>query len=1114
MISIFRNMRRWWLLSFPLVALYGQSDLATVTGVVTDPTLAVVPAVTIAIRNAGTNITRTTRTNEAGYFTVTDLPPGSYDLAAEKQGFRTYREVGIVLQVGQTLRSDVRLSVGEVNESVNVVAQAAALNTENGAIKGDVISETEIHDLPLNGRNFTDLAFLVPGVLPAAQGGQGTMNVNGARADNTNFYIDGYNNRNVRGGSPHFSPSIDAMQEFKMESSGYSAEYGKVAGGLISMALRSGTNQYHGSLWDYFRNNTFDARGFFDTSILGLHQNQFGGVLSGPVVLPKIYTGHDRTFFLFNWESLRYVWGQTELGSVPTALERNGNFTQSLNTNGKVIQVTDPFASNAPFAGDVIPASRFSPIAVGLLQFYPLPNRNNSAYNYLAAANNISNSNNFLGKIDHRFTDRDSVSFRYGLTSSGANTPWSGSNLGEFQNWTSTDTTLAGLDYTRVFTPSLLMEVRAGFTRSYQDASPEGIGQDVARQLTAHGSLQPSLADYKGFPIVSVLNYLSLGYTSYIRQTWAVNNIQTSEKFTWVHSSHILKWGFDYSRDQFNTVFANAALGTVTVQNQWTGDSVGDLLLGLLYSSSITPQVTRSYLRASNYGWFMNDDYKVTHSLTLNLGVRYEIHTPASDRYGRMSSFVPGINKILVANGANTPPNFNQLVQQSNLTAVVGLASDYDIPQSLAYTDYSNVAPRFGFAWRPFHGDKTVLRGGYGIFYGAYELADFAFGMARNFPFAVGQTSARQASNPNALTLANPFPQNAATSSFTSYGSQVHAPSAYVQSYNLTAERDIGGGAVVEVGFVGSKGTHLGQMYNINQPVRTIAQYEATGTFPDPVAQLGTVYYWGFSANSIYNAGQFMLRRRATGGFFYRLSYTYSKSIDDASQITGAPTGGFAYGLDPRNLRLERARSDFDRGHVLTAAFSWQVPVGRGKRFLNSAGSLTDAFLGGWQLSGTSTLSTGPPFTVEASNTNQNLGESLRPNRIASGKQVTGTGIRGIDYPWFNPSAFVNVPNCISRTNCSPDQYGFLPFAPGNSGRNILDGPGLAYVNLSLMRNFLMGEKRRIQFRCEDFNVLNHPNFLLPDRNFNETAAGIIGGVVGGGSGGPRILQLALRFEF
>ena len=394
---------------------------------------------------------------------------------------------------------------------------------------------------------------------------------------------------------------------------------------------------------------------------------------------------------------------------------------------------------------------------------------------------------------------------------------------------------------------------------------------------------------------------------------------------------------------------------------------------------------------------------------------------------------------------------------------------------------------------------------------------DVRTSLGTGFPFSTNYSFSRVASNVNLLTLSNPWPASTATvtGTTTSAGLQLHAPTAYAQNYNLTIEHDIGGGHVLEVAYLGSKGTDLGRQYNINLPYRSAAWYMANGTnFPVAYPALSTINYWDFGSNSIYSAGQIMLRRNAGRGLFYRLGYTYSKSIDDASQLTGASTGGYSGALDPRNLRLERGRSDFDRGHIFTAMFSYQLPVGRGKFLLHDRGRVADGMFGGWQLSGTVMAATGQPFTVEDSSINANIGQSNRPNRLLEGTQITGAGARGLNYPWFNPSAFVPTADCASRTNCSPDQYGFLPFAPGNSGRNILDGPGLFYSNIALFKKFSLGERRALQARYEVFNIFNHPNFQLPNRFYNETAAGIISGVRGVGAGGPRTMQFALKFIF
>ncbi len=1115
-------------LILPLVLLpvaNGQSNLATVTGIVTDAAQAVMPGVTISIRHVETNIVRKIQTNEVGDFTITNLVPGIYELTAEMQGFRTYRETGIVLQVGQVLRNDIRMQVGSVTESVTVTAEVALLNTESGTVKGDVIVHAEIQDLPLEGRDFTDLAFLVAGVIPKAQGGQGSaLNINGARADNTNFYVDGFNNRNARGAAAQVRPNFDAMQEFKMEVSGYSAEYGKMAGGILNMVLRSGTNRLHGTLFEYLRNDIFDARTFFDPGKSKLRRNQFGATLSGPMVLPKIYNGRDRTFFLFSWEGNRQVLGATRLGHTPTAAERSGNFAGARDNLGREVFLRDPLATGnctatvktACFPNNVIPSNRFHPIGVKLMGYYPLPNRVDPRNNYISSADDTDLWDSFLTKFDHRFSPKDTVGVRYQKRFNRTSSPFAGSDLGIFGNKERNDRSLLGLDYTHLFTPTFLLEVRGGYSRAAERDKTVWAGQDVASELGIPGTTQdPELL---AFPRFTVLDYFAIGSAANQPVQFYVTDIQANAKFSWVRSKHVLKWGFDFSRVRFNQPFFNNNRGTFNFMNRWTNHSVGDLLLGMLNNTSRQVGITRNYMRSTSMGMFFNDDYKITRSLTLNLGLRYELDLPPSDRYDRMSNFVPGLNKIIIASDRNIP-DLPQLLAAAGLADRVGLAKDYDLPRSLVFTDRTNLAPRVGFAWRPFSSQKMVLRGGYGIFYSGHVLNPVRLSLMTEFPLATAQTFSRVSTQPLLLTLSNPFPaERAQIDGVTnSSGYDVHAPTGYLQSYNLTVERELGRGAAVEVGYVGSKGTHLGRRYDLNQPIRTRALYEAGSSFPRPITGINTINYYSFGSNSIYNAGQVSFRKRGRSGMFYRFNYSYSKSIDDASQINGNSDGGFPNAQDSRNLKLERARSDWDIGHAFTALFSWPLPVGRGKFLLRDARGLVQGLLGGWQLSGTSALYTGQPFTVRTSDVDLNLGESQRPNRLAKGQgsDLPGAGKLGVDYPWFSLTDFEAVPRCIAEDrSCPPSPNGFSPFQFGNAGRNILDGPGLAYVNLALMKNFRMKEQRNVQFRFEVFSILNHANFLLPNNNFNASAGGLITGVHDAGRGGPRVMQFALKYEF
>ncbi len=444
------------------------------------------------------------------------------------------------------------------------------------------------------------------------------------------------------------------------------------------------------------------------------------------------------------------------------------------------------------------------------------------------------------------------------------------------------------------------------------------------------------------------------------------------------------------------------------------------------------------------------------------------------------------------------------------------------MPDSLVNVDYNNLAPRVGIAWSPRKNRRTVIRSGYGVFYTGHLLNPFRNSLQNTFPYAQTETYNRVAGRPDLVNLSNPFPADRAVvgGTTTSNGYEVDARTGYLQSWNLTIERDLGGGAAIEIGYVGSKGTKLGRLKDINLPRRTIEAYLAAVAVvnlrPYPFFN-GAINQYQFHSNSIYNAGQISLRKRGRSGTFYRLNYSYSKSIDDASQISGTSAGGLtAAAQDINNRRLDRGRSDFDRGHVVSAAFSWMLPIGRGRVLLGQASGWRQAMVGGWQFSGTTYFATGAPLTPVAAGINLNLGESQKPNRIGKGIPDAIAGQRrGVDYPWFDVTDFKEVPGCVSvAVGCPRDAYGFLPFVYGNSGRNILDGPGLAYGNVSMMKNFRMGERRFVQFRFEGFNATNHPNFQLPANEFNTSGAGLITSTAGSGRGGNRVFQASLKYQF
>lgn len=1071
---MFKRFALFFLLA---LALFAQSPTATLVGTVHDASGAVVPGAKLEIRNEDTNRVKTLSTGAEGDFTVPDLAPGKYTVTAEHEGFHRLVQGGLILQVDQAARLDLVLQTGTISESVEVHADAPLLNTEN-ATKGEVINVEEITDIPLDGRAVGDLAMLVPGVTPKGQGASegSPYSINGARNDNTNFLIDGFNNQAMRAGAMQANPPIDSVQEFKMQTTGYPAEYGRLAGGVMSMLLKSGGNTPHGSVFEYVRNDAFDARNFFDSENPKLRRNQFGASLNGPVVIPHLYNGTNRTFFLFSWESYRQVTGQPQWSRVPTLLERQGDFSQTVGANGKLVTVKDP-VSGGNFPGNVIPASRISPVAQKLLDYYPLPNRL-GANNYAMTAGNQGSWDSFAMKVDQHVFANDLLTVRYLPRNSHSMNPFAGSDLGTFGNTSTGGNSLAGIGYTHMFSPVLIDEFRFGFSRSTSRQYGAHAGTNIAEQVGIPGTTtDPMLL---GFPLFKITGEANLGDSASTPILFTVNVFNYSDTLTYVKGRHLLKFGGEVIRTQMFQPYTTNNRGTFNFNGKPTSVPVADFLLGFPNNTTRSVGSAPNYLFASNYGFFAQDDVKVTPNLTLNIGMRYEIAKPPIEKYGRLANFIPGLNKVVLSN-PQTVPDLNQRVAAAGLADYVGLASDYGLPASLIYANYNNLAPRFGFAWRPLGSSHTVVRSGYGIYYAGNEWNPIRNDMANIFPLVVSQSFNRVATDPTLISLSNPFPDSRASlTGTTNVGSfDSHPASAYMQTWNFTLEQEIGHEMALQVAYEGSKGTHLGRSYNVNQPFRFPEYRQANGTFPKPYPVFNTITMYGFGSNSDYHALDVSIRRRLASGFFYRFSYVFGKALDDASAISasGMSDGSYSGAQDARNLSLEHGRSDSDIRHNFLMSFVYETPF-------------HERFLKGWQLAGSGRISSGQPFTPTVSGAQLDLGEASRPDRIAFGSLPNPSPER-----WFDIGAFPLVPSGAYRF--------------GTSGRNILDGPGDVLVNMALMRKFSVGEKRYFQFRCEVFNVSNHTNFNLPDKTVNTLPSGTITSAAT-----PRTLQFALRFMF
>jgi Carboxypeptidase regulatory-like domain/TonB dependent receptor len=1056
---------------------HAQTPTATLVGRITDATHASIAGATVRVRNLETNELRTVDSQIDGEFTVADLRPGTYELTAEKQGFKQVLERSLELQVGQTARQDLALEVGSTTQSVEVTAVAAAVNAEN-ATRGDVIAPNEIAEMPLNGRDFNDLAFLVAGVQPAEQSAKGSPYVvNGARADSSNVTIDGLNDFNPRDAGAQARPPLDSLQEFKLQTSGFSAEYGRLAGGVVTMALKSGGNQLHGSVFEFVRNDLFDARSFFDAGKAELRRNQFGATVTGPLTLPKLYHGQDRTFFLVSWESERQVSGSSNLGVVPSLLERNGDFSQSFDATGKLIPLKDPLAGGSCtatvttgcFPGNKIPASRISSAALQSMAYYPLPN--------LVGANNersygvsADSWDNFLFKVDQRIGQKDTFAVRAMQRWETSGNPFSGSTTGTFPSTTNTGQELLGISETRLFTAGLINEFRAGVTRTTDDEASQFAGTNWAAKFGIPGTTNDP--NFEGFPKFSITGFEGLGDSTSNPIHYVVNNWNVNDGLTWIKGRHAIRIGAEVLRVQYYQPTNSNFNGTFTFNGKVTGDGFGDFLLGFPSSTSRKIGTVTNHIFSVNYAGYIQDDFKVLPRLTLNLGVRYELQMPAYEQAGQMTNFIPSLDKVVLA-GTATIPNVAASLAAAGLSNYVTTRDAVGLPQALVYPNYDNFAPRFGLAWRPFGDNRTVVRGGYGIFYTGSRLSAMRTDLTGGFPYALSQSFTGSTTNPN-LSLASPFPDALAklSGTTTTNGWETNAPSPYLESWNFTVEREVGNGVVIEGSYTGSKGTHLGRKYDVNQEIRTPA-YTIR-----PYGGYGDIEYYTFGQNSSYNAGTITVRKRISHGLFFRANYTYGKSIDTNSGLNYAGAGGYQGAQDSTDLKAERGLSDFDARHVFSMNFAYLLPF---RRF---------ALVRGWQLAGSGTARSGQPFTPQYSGPSNDVAQATRPDRLINGSLPNPS-----PNMWFNLNAFLQVPDSAYRY--------------GNSGRNILEGPGSAAINFALSKQFRLGERFKAQFRWETFNVLNRANFQQPSDTLDKANAGTITS-----AGAGRQMQLGLRCSF
>jgi len=1074
---------------------FAQKDSATLLGTVNDPSGAFVPHAGITARNLSTNVSVKTSTNQQGEYLLTPLHVGEYSLTIQAPGFAPSIFERIVLDVDQRLRVDVVLAVGSNEQRVTVAAVPPPLNTEDMTV-GQVIQNRQIQDMPLNGRNFQQLASLVPGAIPsygARDSAQGGVSLSGTRSFDNSFLLDGVNNTTNTAEMPTrvnvaVSPNLDAIQEFKIQSSSYDAQYGGSAAGTINIVTKSGTNQFRGTLYDYWRNSDLNANSWENNRASiprGFrNRNQFGGVAGGPVLIPKVYDGRNKTFFFVDYEGVRDIMPPgLQTISVPDSKMRAGDFSEFL--PGSTSNPGGPsFVLSSPYLNNVLPVSLLNPVAKGLAALFPEPNIPGTLQ-YQTDIAHTFNSANFGTRIDHRISDKDALFARYsqnGLTTKSGT--WN--DLIGPVNQNKTDGTVIVLSETHVFSPTVVNEFRFGFSHARPYRLPTAPNTDLYAQLGLTGippitGMPTGLLRYSG-----ELGIQSIGQRSgYYNDTGIVKDY--NDNLSFIVGTHSMHAGASIRPIRFSHYESQAPRGDFqflgannAVDDQGNPDSVGfaQFLTGM--PSRITFSTANDIIyRQWNTSYYFQDTYRIAKNFTLNLGLRYEYFTPVTERHDNQGVF--DLDRgVFILPGTRTytlPASF------------AGIPVDPKGSRGLVQTDKNNWAPRLGFAYSL--NQKTVFRGGFGIYYGFQEIGPWSYpSPGYNPPFNMVYSPANQPLN-SAFSL-NPLADPDAQFQIASLPAHLHTPR--VEQWNFSVQRVVAKDMTFEASYSGAAGHSLYTLIYFNQAVPGTTFDDISSRWPYPTLQ-DTSQQTNNNGYSRYNALLVKLDKRFSSGVSFLASYTYGHALDNASDANlGSAHAGDTF-RDPRHANWEYGNSDFDVRQRFVFSSIYDLPFGKGRQFSSNLPVLANAVIGGWQLNGIWSMQTGYWFTPFGVNDscfcNDGNASSLRPDAVAG--QDPNSGPKTPEQ-WFNLNAFnVDVP--AGRH--------------GNAGRNTILGPGLVNVDLGLHKDFSLLEGLRLQFRSDFFNMFNHAKFNAPVADYSN---GNIGRILT--TAGPRELQLALKLIF
>jgi len=1065
-------MKRLFLLAallafgLPTVAA-AQVDRATLTGVVTDKGGAVLPGATVTLTNLETNTVAEQPTTATGSFLFVNLIPGRYQIEASLTGFKKSSQI-VPLEVGQRARVDATLEVGAFNEVITVQESSSLLNANDGTL-GAVVSHNQVANLPLAIRNWDDLLALVPGVQGdryTEQGGgtsfgrTGGINVHGARALQNNFLLDGVDNNSISENVQELTsqvsrPSVDAIQEFKVVTSPYSAEYGRSPGAAVSVSTKSGTNAIHGTAYEYYRNDALDANDFFSNRAHSPKppndQNQFGGNVGGPLI-------ENKAFFFGDYEGTRITRGVTRITSVPTADQRAGVFTTP---------IKDP-TTGLPFANNTIPANRIDPYAASIIALVPLPNQP-GANNYFRTADLTDNQDRFIGRGDWKPGASDSVFGRYIYSNRTRDIPGAfggvvdGTGTSAFGNQTIKTNAFVG-GWTRVISSTMVNEARISWSQATSDAVQQPYGLFPPAAATIPGSVtDPIVAG--GLPGITIDGFFGgsglgrIGSPDFLPKFQHTNQVEYLDTLSWLRGNHAFKAGADIIAPMQNHYMdVPATRGALRFRNAFTGNPMADYLLGYVSDLQLSNVWTvEQRHRASMF--FVQDDWKASSKLSVNLGLRYDFITPALEAGNHQTNFDPAGGGSLV------------------------FASDGSLEErGLVQPDRNNWAPRISAAYKLT--DRTILRGGWGIFYNLFDRVGSEDQLALNVPGLVNNSITQTSGAPvfflqngwpaSFLNVPDLNPANGGLKRLRVRAVANDAPKTTINQASAGIQHEISDGLIVNADFVYTRGSDLASLVNLNQPLPTAAGNNALGPLPYP--NFGFIEWRAQNGKSEYKGVDIGLDKRFTRGYAAGVAYTIGSSKDNTSeQLT--TQGSNAFPQDSRDFSGWYGPSDYDVRHRLQVNYVWNLPLGQ------------NVIARGWTWSGIYAWRSGRPFTVNQSNNNVGQNMTGLPNVAGS-----TDGPETVDQ-WFNTGAFQAVPTGTF----------------GNEVRNQLRGPHYTSFDMTLQRQIKLGDKYAATLRWDVFNLFNNVNFGLPNRDL---AGGASFGTISSLAGDARVMQLAVRFTF